>query len=64
MGFPAMPLLFVVNLVAQHDPQANAQFARCRDPRFALPFLNMLATIALPPNQIVPFAFFMDTYLT
>src|SRR2546430_3796386 len=51
MGFPALPPLsaatelFVVNLVAQHDPQADTQFVRRRNPRLAHPFLDKLATI-------------------
>ena len=51
MGFPALPLqsaaaeLVVVNLVAQHDPQANTQFVRRRNSRLAHPFLDKLATI-------------------
>ncbi len=51
MGFPALPLLsaaaelFVVNLVAQHDPQADTQFVRRCNPRLAHPFLDKLATI-------------------
>jgi hypothetical protein len=51
MGFPALPLLsaaaelLVVNLVAQHDPQADTQFVRRRNPRLAHPFLEKLATI-------------------
>ena len=51
MGFPALPLLsataelLVVNLVAQHDPQADTQFASSSDPRLAHPFLDQIATI-------------------
>jgi hypothetical protein len=30
--------LFVINLIPQHDPQANAQLVRHRDPRFPQPF--------------------------
>jgi hypothetical protein len=46
MGFPALPPLsaatelFVVNLVTQHDPQADTQFVRRRNPRLAHPFLD------------------------
>jgi hypothetical protein len=51
MGFPALPLLsaaaelFVVNLVTQHDPQADTQFVRGCNPRLAHPFLDELAPI-------------------
>jgi hypothetical protein len=51
MAFPALRLLsaaaelFVVNLVAQHDPQADTQFVRGCNPRLAHPFLDKLATI-------------------
>src|SRR4030095_150207 len=51
VGFPALPQLaaatelFVINLVAHHDPQPDAQFARCRDPGLAHSFLDELATI-------------------
>ena len=51
MRFPALPLqsaaaeLVVVNLVAQHDPQANTQFVGRRNSRLAHPFLDKLATI-------------------
>src|SRR2546422_5657925 len=64
MGFPALPLLsaaeelFVVNLVAQHDPQADSQFARRRNPRLALPFLDKLATIEA--FQLRIFSYRMD----
>ena len=64
MGFPALPLLsaaaelFVVNLVAQHDPQADTQFARRRNPRLAHPFLDKLATIEA--FQLRIFSYRMD----
>src|ERR1035438_6888809 len=51
MGFPLLPQgsataeLFVVNLVAHHDPQPDPQFARRCDPGFAHSFLNELALI-------------------
>src|SRR5207245_9438855 len=51
MRCPALPLLsaaaelFVINLVAQHDPQADTQFVCRRNPRLAHPFLDKLATI-------------------
>lgn len=49
MGFPFLPQpsaaaeLFVVHLVAQHDPQPDPQLAGCRDSRLAHPFLHELA---------------------
>src|SRR5438132_9052984 len=64
MGFPALPLLsaaaelFVVNLVAQHDPQADTQFVRRRNPRLAHPFLDKLATIEA--FQLRIFSYRMD----
>src|SRR5215813_1255271 len=51
MGFPCLPQpsaaaeLFVVNLVAQHDPQPDPQFAGRRYPRLAHSFLDELAPI-------------------
>src|SRR2546430_13717552 len=64
MGFPALPPLsaatelFVVNLVAQHDPQADTQFVRRRNPRLAHPFLDKLATIEA--FQLRIFSYRMD----
>src|SRR6266853_674280 len=64
MGFPALPLLsaaaelLVVNLVAQHDPQADTQFVRRRNPRLAHPFLDKLATIEA--FQLRIFSYRMD----
>src|SRR6266852_3564726 len=64
MGFPALPLLstaaelFVVNLVTQHDPQANTQFVCRRNPRLAHPFLDKLAT--LEAFQLRIFSYRMD----
>src|SRR5678816_2723347 len=51
MGFPALPQLsaatelFIINLVAQHDPKPDAQFTCRRDPRLAHSFLDEFATI-------------------
>src|SRR6516162_1177385 len=51
MGFPFLPQLcsaaelFVVDLVAQHNPQPDPQFAGGRDPRLAHSFLDELASI-------------------
>ena len=51
MGFPFRPQLsaaaelFVVNLVAQHNPQPDPQFAGCLDPRLAHSFVDELAPI-------------------
>ena len=51
MGFPILPHLaaaaelFLVDLVAQHNPQLDAQFARCRDRLLAHSFLDELATV-------------------
>ena len=50
-GFPLLPQLsaaaelFIINLVAHHDPQPDAQFAGRRDPRLAHSFLDELATV-------------------
>src|SRR3979411_2681558 len=67
MGFPALPLLsaaaelFVINLVAQHDPQADTQFVCRRNPRLAHPFLDKLATIET--FQLRIFSYRMDPRL-
>jgi hypothetical protein len=51
MGFPLLPQLsaatelLVVNLIAQHDPQSDAQFACRRDPRLSHSLLDELAPI-------------------
>src|SRR5215471_6083244 len=51
MGFPFLPQLsaaaelFVINLVAHHNPQPDTQFARGGDPRLAHPFLDELVPI-------------------
>ena len=51
MGFPALPQLsaaaelFIVDLVAHHDPQPDTQFACRRDPGLAHSFLDELAPI-------------------
>ena len=51
MGFPLLPQLstpaelFVINLIAQHDPQTNPQFARGCNPGLAHSFLDELAPI-------------------
>src|ERR1700694_3767621 len=50
--------LFVVNLVAQHDPQADTQFVRRRNPCLAHPFLDQLATIEA--FQLRIFSYRMD----
>ena len=39
--------LAVVDLIAQHSPQANAQFARLRDARLPEAFLRQLASTEL-----------------
>src|SRR4029078_731659 len=50
-AFPDLPQLsaaaelFVINLVAHHNPQPDAEFARRCDPRLAHSFLDELATI-------------------
>src|SRR5499427_9972228 len=60
MGFPFLPQpsaateLFVVDLVAQHDPQANSKFAGGRDPRFAHSFLDELAPIETFQFRVFP----------
>jgi hypothetical protein len=56
MGVAALPLLsaaaelLVVNVVAQHDPQADTQFVHRCNPRLAYPFLDKLATIEAFPH--------------
>jgi hypothetical protein len=51
MGFPLLPQLSaatelcIINLIAQHDPQPNSQFASRCDPRFSHSLLHQLATI-------------------
>src|ERR1700680_1219479 len=61
MGFPALPLLsaaaelFVINLVAQHDPQPDPQFARRRDPRLPHSFLDELAAVETFQLRIFPY---------
>jgi hypothetical protein len=51
LGFPLLPQLSVaaelciINLIAQHDPEPNPQFARYGDPGFSHSFLHQLATI-------------------
>src|SRR5437867_10296609 len=58
MGFPALPLLsaaaelFVVNLVAQHNPQADTQFALFRLRRFD-PSNRGLATNTSCPHSVI-----------
>ena len=60
MGFPALPLLsaaaelLVFNLIAQHDPQPDPQFARGCYPRLAHSFLDELATIETFQLRIFP----------
>jgi hypothetical protein len=59
MGFPALPLLsaaaelFVVNLVAQHNPQADTQFARRRLRRFDPSINRGLATNTSCPHSVI-----------
>ena len=51
MGFPRLPQLsaaaelFIVNLIAHHNPQPDTQLPCCRDSRLAHSFLNELAPI-------------------
>jgi len=51
MGFPILPQLsttaefFVIDLVAQQNPEPDSKFARRRDPRLAHSFLDQLAAI-------------------
>ena len=60
MGFPLLPQqlsaaaeLLVINLIAQHDPQPNSQFASRGDPGFSHSFLHQLATIEAFQLRIV-----------
>src|SRR5882672_10223925 len=53
--FSAAAELFVINLVAQHNPQANAQFPGCRHPGLAHSFLNELATIEAFQLRVFPY---------
>lgn len=61
MVFPTLPQcssaaeLFVINLVAQHDPQANAQFARRRDPCLTHTFLDKLAALESFQFRVFPY---------
>ena len=60
MGFPALPQLssaaelFIINRVAHHDPQPNAQFGRRCDPRLAHSFLDQLAPVEAFPFRVFP----------
>ena len=60
MGFPLLPQcsataeLFVVNLIAHHDPQPDPQFAGRCDPGFAHSFLDELAPIEAFQLRVFP----------
>ena len=61
MGFPALPQLssaaelFLINLVAHHDPKPNAQFARRCDPGLAHSFLDELAPVEAFQFRVFPY---------
>ena len=63
MGFPLLPQLssaaelFIINLVAHHDPQPDAKFTRRCDPCLAHSFLDELATVE--PFQFSVFLYCM-----
>src|SRR5882762_656090 len=47
--------LFIINLVAHHDPQPNAQFARRCDPGLAHSFLDELAPVEAFQFRVFPY---------
>jgi hypothetical protein len=47
--------LFVINLVAHHDPQPDTQLPRRRDPRLAHSFLDELAPIEAFQLRVFPY---------
>src|SRR5207302_2106554 len=61
MGFPTLPQLsaaaelFVINLVAHHNPQPDSQFPGRRDPGLAHSFLDELAPIEAFQLRVFPY---------
>ena len=52
---PATTEFLVIDLIAQHDPQTNAQLAGCRHAGFPQPLLHQFAAIeSLQLGRLVP----------